>query len=336
MKLGAGADALRCTALVAWLSWQHVDATGVGMGAGGSFSVGRCSLEMVQLEKREGVQRLCTSLAQLYAQLGESQKGEKRWISAAQDSQKALVRESGSLRGQVDKLQHELAEAKGAYGQNEKLELSVEELHELYDRQRVQSQQNVEENQRLKQELAQMKSATSKELQQGREAIRTLANVSRSNAVLHHNVAQETKLLRTLQHREDLEIAEIKQDRTAISKAKTHDKGLQKMIGQYELELQKLRRQLYESAQAQQRLQSENSVLRQSIGAAQEQAQGTSYLQQQVKSLNGELLKNNQELQSCQAEVVATQSNTNQALQKSAIACEKRVAQTLQECANKV
>merc|ERR1719321_698153 len=125
MKLGVSACVLRCAALVTWVLWCPLDATGVGLGAGGSFSVGRCSLEMIQLEKRDGVQRLCTSLSQLYAQLGESQKGEKRWISAAQDSQKALVRESGSLRGQVDKLQHELAEAKGAYGQNEKLELSV-------------------------------------------------------------------------------------------------------------------------------------------------------------------------------------------------------------------
>lgn len=336
MKLSVSACALRCAALVTWVFWHPLDATGVGLGAGGSFSVGRCSLEMVQLEKRDGVQRLCTSLAQLYAQLGESQKGEKRWIAKAQDSQMRLTKESGSLRGQVTTLQHELAEAKNAYAQNEKLELSVEELHELYDHQRIHSKQNDEENQQLKLQLAQVESRSSNELKQGREAMKTLSNVTRANAALHHNVNQETKLLKNLQHREDLEIAEIKQDRQALLKATSHDNQLQKLISQYSLEMAKLRRQLYESAQEQQRLKQENAILRQSIGTAEEQAQGTAYLQQQVKMLSSNLEKSNQLEQSCQAQVEAAESDMNKALKKSAVACEKRVAQTLQDCASKV
>jgi len=335
MKLGTSANALRCAAAVVLFSWRPTDATGVGLGMGGSFSVGRCSLEMIQLEKRDGVQRLCTSLAQLYAQLGESQKGEKHWIAAAQDSQRTLAKESGSLRGQVDKLQHDLAEAKGAYAQNEKLELSVEELHELYDHQRVQSKKDVEEKDQLKRELSQVKLTTSNELKKGKEAIRTLANVTRVNSVLHHNVDQETKLLKELQHREDLEIAEIKRDRQALMKASSHDVDVQKVVGQYELEMRKLRRQLYESAQEQKRLQAENVVLRQSIGTAQEQAQGTAYLQQQVKTLSSDLQKSKQESQSCQAQVDAAQSDMEKALQKAAVSCEQRVAKTLEEAAEK-
>jgi len=336
MKLWLSDGALRCATLITWVLWRPLDATGVGLGASGSFSVGRCSLEMVQLEKRDGVNKLCTSLAQLYAQLGESEKGEKRWIATARGEETQWTKEERSLRGQVDKLQHQLEEAKGAYAQNEKLELSVEELHELYGRQRTQSTHDSEESTQLKQRLAKLQSSTSRELKQAQEAEKQFAKVSKANAVMHNEVNQETKLLKTLQHREDLEIAEIKKDRESLSVEKLHDTQLQKMVGQYESEMRKLKHQLYDLAQDHQRLTAENAVLRQSIGTAQEQAQATADLQQQVKSLSSDLQKSSQDVQSCQAEVGAAQSNLNKALKKSALACEKRVAESLQECASKV
>jgi len=336
MKLRFSDGALKCATLITWVLWRPLNATGVGLGAGGSFSVGRCSLEMVQLEKRDGVNRLCTSLAQLYAQLGESQKGEKRWIATARGEETQWTKEQRSLRGQVDQLQHELVQAKDAYAQNEKLELSVEELHELYDRQRKQGRHDSQESAQLKQKLSEVEGKTSRELKQGREAEKLLAKVSKTNAAMHNEVNQEHKLLKTLQHREDLEIAEIQKDRENMLVEKSHDAQLQKMVGQQESEIRKLQRQLYQLAQDHQRLTAENAVLRQSIGTAQEQAQGTADLQQQVKSLTSDLQKSNQEVQSCQAEVDGAQSNLAKALKKEAVACEKRIAQSLQECASKV
>lgn len=335
MKLGVGDGALRCASLIAWVLWRPLDATGVGL-KGGSFSVGRCSLEMIQLEKRDGVNRMCTSLAQLYAQLGESQKGEKRWIATAQHSQTKMAKDERFLRGEVAKLQQELSQTTRTFGQNEKLEMSVTELHELYNHQRSESKQNSVENEELQRRLTAVETATSKELKQAREAVKRLENVSSVNTAMHKTVNQETRLLKNLQKREDVEVAEIQRDRIALVKGAAHNKELQKLVSQYQVEMDKLRHQLYETALESQKLKQENAILRQGLGSAQQEAQGTEYLQQQVKALSSQLQQSNEATQSCQEEVAEAQTDKDKSLKQSALQCEKRVAQTLQECANKV
>jgi len=115
---------------------QMSSATGVGLGAGGAFSAARCVAETRAYDKREGDRILCSSLAQVYQQLKETERGEHKWLGTAKAQDMAVTKTTAALRSRTEYLEASLKKDRTVEASNEELSLTLEELQGIYEQQK--------------------------------------------------------------------------------------------------------------------------------------------------------------------------------------------------------
>lgn len=299
----------------------------------GPMSPAQCTLEMVQLDKHESVSRLCRSVSSLYSQLQETERGEKHWVSSERREHASLVHQVRTLQADKAHLRSQLSLVQRAVGQNEKLDLSLEELTELYDHSSAQDKSDRE---------AAAEAARNLDV-----ARRTAASATAVVGQLRHRdeerQRQDAQLRQELavQHRALLEVEEkAKKDtiamerEVAVLQGEARDSSrLRKTLALSQQSSHVESDQLRTTTAQVKSLTAETVQLKSSLSQATEAA---ATAQSQVEVLLQQLKESREGLKKANARVAELEANAKGVQQKAELACASQVQQCYAECASKV
>lgn len=303
------------------------------MEAVGPFSAAQCTLEMYQMDKREAAHRMCQNLGNVYAQLQVAQHSEQRWLQVARHSQAGLQGQLNGLQGQDAKLQRELSFAQRAFSQNEKLELSLEELQELYRHNHQKDQQDAAEVQLLRKKYAVAANEAASDKVIAKRLEKREVQEAHDNGALRQTLLAERSKLRALREHD---VADLKAVRADLAKARLDAagrKGEQKSLALVRRSSSVIGKRLALTV-------AENKALRTQL--VQAKAAAETWRQQateaearaavQLRDLQSALAKLEREA----ARGKALEAKMGHVKQQAALACEAKVHQALEECNSRI
>lgn len=299
----------------------------------GTFTTARCALEMGQLQKREAVRRMCQSMSNLYTQLQMVQKGERHWLGKAKSQEGSLRRELVGMAGRDARVQHELSLAQLAYSQNEKLELGLEELRQLYQHSQLKDSQDAKEAASLKRKYAEVEEQA---MAEGTLAERLKAKEHKEaseNRQLRDSLLAEGRKLKALQQHEAADVKDMSTRLARLQKEVVQDKGLQGSLTSTKRTSEELAHRLLEAEAEGQHLheklsraEAKEKVLSDTATAATARAEA---LSKELEALQAELRQ-------ATARAAAAEAAASHAKQKDALACEAKVNQCYEDCTSKI
>jgi len=299
----------------------------------GRLSTAQCTLEMSQLDKREGVKRLCKSVTQLYAQLQETQKAERRFVGNEKHNKAGLDHHLHGVMLQNQKLEQKLSLATKAYKQNEKLELGLEELQELYGRSQAEEKSEAEAAimyEKRYEEAQKTLDGATKLIQQSsqRDAERRQAE-----GELRKDLSVEHRKLMALQKKASTDTIVMKNEVGKLRKEVTDSHHLRQSLVLAQRSSHEDSGQLTAANQELADLKAEMLKMKSMLV---ETTTSSAAAEAKVADLTKELGATKKSLTKSNNRVATLEHEAKSLQQRDELACEKRVQQAYDECESKV